>query len=360
MPALAPTESSSCASPVLDINLSSGGSPVNVSSLEFQIFELVTDPENPIQISPLPAPNRTTVNVGQSCPTGDRLSTGRYVAQYTVPAGALIGTHLVKWFYKLAATSTEQCFQEEFEIIPVLAAASPGNYCSLAEVRAEGVNDPPYPDARIESMIELASRYIDRYTGRFFTAVAKTVQIDGRGTPELILHEPIVEITSVTQKFHNDAPSVISLDDLEIYNRHLTQNLTQPDDRNNPKISYLRSTFDNIRFNPKTLVLNFLRGRKNITIDGTFGYRDYDGSAIGKVPPLIARACMLLALRNLDPAIDSVGGVGVGSIRRERTRHQEVEYGDPSLSPIRGAFTGDPEIDQLIVAYKRPPYIGSA
>lgn len=86
---------------------------------------------------------------------------------------------------------------------------------------------------------------------------------------------------------------------------------------------------------------------------------------VGIVPPDIARACLLIGIRNLparataDPLATALSG---GRVRRMSTRDQSVEVTrDTRLDGIGGgAITGDPEVDLVLIGYRRPPSIGRA
>ncbi len=353
MAALAPTQSSDCTNPALDIHLSVTGNPTDVFILEYQIFEKVTTPATPIQV--FPGSGRATVDL-TDCPTGDRLSTGRYVALWTVPAGELIGTHCIKWFFKLAASSPEQMFSEEFEIVATVATPTGVNYCSVADLRAEGVPDS-ITDAFLLKRIADATDYITRVTRRIFVPVAKTVRLDGNGSTEVLFDEPVIDVTAAgLYPYPSDGLFNIPLGDILVYNRHITQNLLIPDDRLNPKIQYYIADEDQKRLGSILNGAIFPQGVQNIQITGTFGYTEYDGTSTGKTPGLIQQAACKLVLRNIDPLWPDAAGLRTvsGPITREKTREQEVEYvRDLRGLPTKGAFTGDSEIDSILAMFKK-------
>ena len=233
-----------------------------------------------------------------------------------------------------------------------------GTYTTISALRGEGINDPPYSDALLTSRIGLASRLIDMYTRRCFAPVAKTLTLDGRDTPRLRLPEPIIAVTAVTVQHGTGTPDTIDLADLKIYNRHVTQNLTAPDDRNDPKIAFLLTDFGPLRHQDFLPSRVFPKGRQNVTVTGTFGYTDYDGTSNGRTPVLIEHACTLLVVRHLPAKI--AGADSKSNIKREKTKEQDVEFGDPSKVAIQGAFTGDPEIDMILAMYRRPAALGAA
>ena len=132
MPALARGQTSDCANPVLDIFTQVSGVLTDVAALSFQIFD-VSDPgkqQTPVQVYPTVAGTSAPSNVIDLCPAGDKLSTGRFVARWTPPLDAAIGTYEIRWAFKLTATSPEQAFREEFEVLPEVTGFASTGYAS--------------------------------------------------------------------------------------------------------------------------------------------------------------------------------------------------------------------------------------
>ena len=96
-----------------------------------------------------------------------------------------------------------------------------------------------------------------------------------------------------------------------------------------------------------------------VELDGLFGYTEPDGTAEGRTPPPIRRACILLVLRGLHPLADD-GGFDARNrwrIIEERTRDQSYKLDRPSRS---GGPTGDPELDAILLRYRRAAPLGAA
>ena len=89
-------EESSCETPRIDVNTTVAGSLVDVAAIEFAIDDLTGD--EPIQIYPDAGFEAVSI---AACPGGGRISLGRYVAAWTAPADASLGTHLVRWRARL-------------------------------------------------------------------------------------------------------------------------------------------------------------------------------------------------------------------------------------------------------------------
>lgn len=226
-------------------------------------------------------------------------------------------------------------------------------YCTVAELRDEGVSDPP-TDAALERRIALGTALIDKWTGRWFEPRTLTILADGTGAAALLLGQPIISISSVRLS----ASDTIDLEQVRIYNRHLSGFL-DPDDRENPRIEWLALDHG-----------SWPRGRHNLEIEGIFGYTDPDvggvAAATGVTPPLIKHACMLMVLRNLAPLADTDAreeSLRAGRVTSLRTRDQSISYAGPGAAGgstrLLGAFSGDPEIDSIIAAYCRPPALGA-
>jgi hypothetical protein len=69
--------------------------------------------------------------------------------------------------------------------------------------------------------------------------------------------------------FTEDFQDEVDLDDVEVYNRHLSQGLVDPDDRESPKIVVNVSDIAKIGF-----IDYWPRGNQNIQVQGVFGYTD--------------------------------------------------------------------------------------
>jgi hypothetical protein len=368
MPALAREQTSNCTNPVLDVFTSVSGVLTDVSSLQYQIFD-VSDPAKqvtPVQVYPATPGDRATVNVGVLCPDpgAGKLSTGRYVATWTPSAIEPLGTHRLRWFFKLLPTSPEQTFAEEFEVLPGAAATGDDGYCTVSDLRDEGV-PASFDDTYLYRRIQLASRMIDRATGRFFSPRPLTLKLDGRGGRMLLLDVPIIGVSTVEFETSPFQPSSLAIepDLLRIYNRHLSQGLTQPDDRNNPKIELYHASDDITNASPYVFTrLIFPLGQQNITVNGVFGYTDYDGAnPQGITPPLIRRCAQLMVVRDLYRLMDGrrTDALFRNRLTSERTRDQA--YTLEGLGSLRGALlTGDAEIDTILASYMRPPSLGSA
>lgn len=231
-------------------------------------------------------------------------------------------------------------------------------YASVADLRAEGVTDAAASDARLESLIALAGSYIERVTGRFFEPRAQVLRVDGTGSRVLPLGHPIVRVDAILIDSSPFSPGDLPIDPdfYRVYNRHLTQGLLLPDDRDHPRIELVggEEPF------PGLGRLAWPRGQQNVEVRGVFGYTEPDGSATGRTPELIRHVTKLLVLRELPLLADldrREDAQRRWRLTSERTRDQAY-----TLEALRltGAFTGDPEIDNVLVAFVRPADFGAA
>lgn len=364
MAALARGQASDCANPVLDLFTHVNGVLTDVAELGFQIFD-VSDPakqQSPVQVHPATLGDRAVVDVANLCPAGDKLSTGHFVARYTPPLGEVLGTHEVRWFFKLTPSSPEQTFKEEFEVLAEVAGTGQLAYCPIQDLRDEGFTAQQVSDVRLSRLIELASRYIDNVTERFFEPRQQTLELDGRDSADLLLGEPIIaveEIRILDQGIGGvPVTGLVDPSSYRVYNRHLTERLAKPDDRDNPKISFLRDGAE-----PRRLLgrgFFFPRGVQNVRVAGVFGYTEADGSSTGRTPLLIRETCKRLVAREM-PLLSDAGRREDAQQRwrliEEKTRDQSYKLDRLALT---GAFTGDPAIDNVLVQFKRPADLGAA
>lgn len=311
--------------------------------------------------------------------TTEKVGVGRFAPTFTIdevgtagpnPEGDL-GTYLVEWTAEVAFGSGTSTVVRTtpFQLIPTDEPLVDA-YATVSDMRDECVPDSGvFTDVRVKRALELGARYIERVTKRFFKPVYKgqvgSVNVDGRGGPILQLDEPIIALEEVSFTFTTFSPTDLPVEqgDLRVYNRHIRDNLTMPDDREDPRIEFLR--VDSTRFarsfgGPDVdygLPVLFARSQQNVGLKGVFGYTDYDGSPAGGTPELIRWANMRLAMKHLRPLFrtSGKGATVAGPIVMEKTRTQQVQYASTVGLSTEGAFTGDSEVDQVLSSYVRPP-----
>ena len=183
-------------------------------------------------------------------------------------------------------------------------------------------------------LIEEASRSIDLVTGWFFEPQLGSYQLDGRGAPTLELPVPPLRIDRVTVQGAD-----LSLDDLVVVGAPVGPGF------DGPRITKRRGVFP--------------RGRGNVELVGLWGYTEEDGTDFGRTPLEIRRACILMVLKGVAPLADpeSEDARNRWRILQERTRDQSVKL-DRVTAPA--PFTGDPEVDAILMRYRRPAGLGAA
>jgi hypothetical protein len=369
MPAIARGQASDGANPVLELFTPVRGVLTDAVEVAFQIFDVSDDDKraSPVQVFPEPGA-RASVNTVEAGPAGDKLGLGHVVARWSVTADEAIGAHEVHWFVRSAPGASEQLVTMDFDVLAAGAGSHRSGYALVSDLRAEGVSAAEASDARLARLIRLASQYVDRMTGRFFEPRSMTLTLDGSGGRILLLGHPIIAIRDVTLQVAmpveaGELPVTPSF--FRIYNRHLTQGLLEPDDRENPRLEFFHeSDLLGVHSTPAASLglgsLVWLRGVQNVVVTGLFGFTDPDGSAVGRTPDLIRHVTKLLVLREIPAMTDTAQREDRQQrwrIVSERTRDQAY-----NLDPLRaqGGFTSDPEIDSIIASYQRPPQLGAA
>jgi hypothetical protein len=206
-------------------------------------------------------------------------------------------------------------------------------YASVADLRAEGVTAAEASDARLELLLDEASRLIDRVTGWFFEPRLLTLHLSGRGAPSIELPVPPIRVDRLLL-----GSVELSLDPSELL---IVGAPVQPG-------------FDGPRFTRRHGRV-FPRGHGNVVAEGLWGFTEDDGTPTGRTPPAIRRATMLLVLRSMAPLADDASFEARSRWRiiEERTRDQSYRL-DPSKASASASLTGDPEIDALLALYVRP------
>ena len=259
-------------------------------------------------------------------------------------------------------------------------------YAQLTDLLAAGfpVGDPTpvggfSPDDARRALLR-ATAYINDITRRFFEPRYQVLDVNGKGGPVLQIEPPIAGLTDVSFTFTTFSPADLPIEegDLRVYNRHLRQGMVRPDDREDPRIEFLRTPvyrYPRAQLMGETDLLSsyvgFVDSQQNVKLRGVFGYTDPDGSPFGCTPLLIRECTMRLAARYIEPLWSQMGGAGnrvyaAGPVTNERTMDQSVSYanamfsGGANTAAFIGAFTGDPEIDNILVRFMAPPMMGSA
>ncbi|MFH0902222.1 MAG: hypothetical protein V2A73_16440 [Pseudomonadota bacterium] len=210
-------------------------------------------------------------------------------------------------------------------------------YATVEDLRAEGVTEAMVSDARLASLIVEAGRTIDRITGWFFEPRALTLVLDGRGTPTIELPVPSIRLDRITVSGKDLA---LDQDELAVIGAPIGPGFDVP---------WLTRKAGRV----------FPRGTGNMEATGLWGFTEADGTPEGRTPLEIRRACMLFVLRLLHPLTDQSAADARNRWRiiEERTRDQSYRLDGMKVT---GPFAGDPEIDGILLRYRRPPSMGAA
>lgn len=241
-------------------------------------------------------------------------------------------------------------------------------YITIAEVRAEGFSATAYPDARVTAAILQATRLIDKVTGQWFEARAMTMRLDVRNaTLEYLLDVPVIEISSA--KLWD---GTIDLDDLWIYNRHLTMGIQ--DDLFNPRIVFKREYTTAVRRKLYDGSRHFTQSNQRLELTGYFGYTELDvgqsaeetvaGNQIPKyrgVTPVEIKRAALLLMQKFLPGVASGDGADATMASRVTgvsTQDQSISLAGPTAEDGAYGETGILEVDKILGAYMGPMRAG--
>ena len=297
----------------------------------------------------------------------DQVSPGVFAVDWDVPSMEPLGLHEVLWTLTATASATPQTFRREFDVLNGIAGLAQNGYALVSDFRHEGITVERASDVRLQLLIEQWSRQIDLWTRRFFEPRTLSLLLDGYDSTSLTLRLPIIGIADVSAVDDTGFPNPIDMTALRFYNRHLTEGMTQPDDRDAPRIEFVLLQpiligMSNTYY-PQQMFRagRFSQGTQNVRITGTFGYTELDGSPSGVTPSLIRRATQLLVLRNL-PKLARVNERF--DARESHRKTTESTRGQSyTLAPRWGGRPGgqseDPEIDSILDQFSAPIQLAS-
>lgn len=204
-------------------------------------------------------------------------------------------------------------------------------YCTVDDLKAEGVEVTEDNSARLNSLIAAAGEKIDLWLGQFFEPRTKTFDFSGHGGRTLILAVPVLELREITL-----CGKAAQLDGVRVVSggRYLIREKLWP------------------------------KGHFNITVNGLFGcvHHAYDeeGGVQYNTPAAIREAAIRLVVRDM-------AQIGDAAAQEERKRSRIVSEttdghsyelgGTGSTGGDGGTWSGDYEIDALLWPFKVPARI---
>jgi hypothetical protein len=339
--------------------LGSAGTLFPPYALQWSVFDVSTDDKmaNPVQTA-----GPTSVDL-----VADLVSPGVYAVDWDCPGDEPLGLHEVRWTLTATSTSAPQTFRREFDVLRAVPALGQRGYALVSDFRREGIPEEKASDVRLQLLIEQWSGMVDFWCRRFFEPRPMSILLDGSDSTTLNLGYPLIGVSAISAVDDAGSPNPVDMTGLRFYNRHITQGMLTPDDREAPRIEFVLMQpilvgMDNAYYPAQSYRAGrWARGTQNVQVTGVFGYTDLDGSPSGTIPSLIRRAVQLLVLRNLPKlgrANERFDALHRHRITTESTRGQSY-----SLSPWRGGggggYSGDPEIDDLLERYTAPIALAS-
>lgn len=348
----------SAANPLLGVYVLERGVLAAPTSASYAIFDVSDDDRmlSPVQVYPPSGEQAVDPELDR---VGDLLA-GHYAATWSVPALETLGRHAIRW--TVATADGTRTFSEEFDVAAGVVGGRFRGYALPSDLRAEGVG-VDVSEVRIQRALATSAAFIERVTSRFFDPRALSLSLDGTGDPVLRFSVPVIAVSSVDYLDDAGESAAVDLAGLRVYNRWITEGLTNPDDRDDPRAEWAWRDF------PAAIgsgCYMWREGRKNVRVRGLFGYTDPGDNYVGDTPVRIRHLAAMLALRELPAAW---GDAGLRDevrnrhrILSETTRDQSYTLGRDSRLGAQGGgaeFTGDPDLDQILIEFMAPPFVGS-
>lgn len=229
----------------------------------------------------------------------------------------------------------------ESSLSPAKQGIDGGLYCTLQDIRDEGITETELSDDRALKLSTMWQKWFEDKTGNFFTPKEDTVDLDGDGSRMLMLPVPIIEVEELY--INDDFTTAVEATRYAVYNGRGPVR----DDRRNPHIMLKTGTVSIYTSGGS----KFEIGDLNQRIVGTWGYTESDGST----PPAVTRAILILvnATKEYLPD-DKIDQLSEGRLIEEVTDRHRKEYADLFNRLKSWGPTGITEVDDAIRKYRCP------
>jgi hypothetical protein len=266
-----------------------------------------------------------------------------------------IGTHRIKWRWKITAAAPYQSDAEDFEVLVQSAGGTADTYITVQDIRNEGLSETDYSDEKVLSYIETWQAFLERACRQWFVPKSMILEVDGNDSDTLFLGVPIISVDYLKINGQVDELNEV------LYRVYSGRDANQ-DHRRNPKICLTRS-MEWVSIYDAPLVYGepkFRKGRKNQEVKGIFGFVEDDSGP----PKMIKRALTLLVVEKLTLPIYSSGVSAppppiITSVIEEETDGHRIKYGaitDSIKSRKAGlsGITASQEVLDIIKLYRAP------
>lgn len=335
---------------LFNINLTRDGSPIDLTSdsLTFRAKRNIGDAD---------ADSVIVKTIGDGITVTDALNgTAQLNISGADTAPLTVTELLLFWTLVLNEGSEDETVADG--TLQIAVDTTPVMYVSVDEVRAEGLDDPPFSDATIQAAILVWQSFLERACRQWFYPLELELTPDGTDSDLMAFGVPIISIAEV--RLNGDA-ATLDPRFYKVYNA-----IRYPFDRQNPRIQLIDNRHQELDIYTAPLRdgrLVFRKGRQNQYVRGTFGCVEPDGGP----PPLIKRALLKLVIEKLakplyvsssTPAIEPPP-VLTGVLLEEWTDAHKVRYGVAGAplkarAPGLAGITDDQEILNIIKLYKAP------
>lgn len=261
-------------------------------------------------------------------------------------------------------------------------------YATIADLRAEGVDEASVPDGRALDLLKLASRTIDRMTGQWFFPRRIAERRNGDGSAFLHLPSliPILEVERIRIGDESLVPDAFAVREryVERIGARFPTGVANVElagvfgwlERRAPFVTVLVEPLAPGATEAKVADPSGLRAGDAVLIDGRVSVLlsdvvrfdpAEDGApagarvvAYGRVPRPVRRACLMIAARNRHglataAAVQQAIADRVVEERTDNYMYRLATWGESERPP---EARGDLDVEQLLADFVAPPFVG--